>query len=222
LTLTADVYDNATYSWYKDGSLLTTTSTNTHDVTNPGVYVVVIEANGCQSLSSDPVTITEAIAKPIIASLSTSLCDGGSVELRVQNSYPVNVSFEWYKDGLPIAGALGTTYYVTEAGDYSVAVNDGEQKSERSEEENITEGVKQPVLQTPPPLGIGGSVTITIQNTADYSAGTSFRWFNNGGPIVGETGLTLTVTAAGQYYVVAVQGSCQSLVSTPVNVSAGS
>ncbi|AWH86751.1 hypothetical protein HYN59_17270 [Flavobacterium album] len=49
---------------------------------------------------------------------NTAICDGQTFGI---NAHVTNaISYQWYKDGNPIAGAVNETYIVTDAGDYSV------------------------------------------------------------------------------------------------------
>lgn len=218
ITIIAEEIEGASYSWYSQQvGLLQTTTTNTYTITSPGTYWVVITAGGASSLASEPIVITVPFSslKPTITAESFSLCNGGSVELRIENTedFSTATTFVWSKDGNEIDGVTSTVYYATEVGSYTVLAQSGSETSETSEEGEVTHGLAQPVLQTSPS---GENTAITVQNIADYSAGTTFIWYNNGGVIMGNNTPTLIATGPGQYFIVAQNNSCQSLRSNPV------
>ncbi|MCR4392179.1 MAG: lamin tail domain-containing protein, partial [Candidatus Acetothermia bacterium] len=82
-------------------------------------------------------------------------------------------SYQWYKDGTPIAGATGATYEATQAGTYHVVVTDANGCTDDSNETVVTEVptpigalaitkvVEPPFDQTP--VGVGDVIHYTVR-----------------------------------------------------------
>jgi hypothetical protein len=109
LQLDAGAISNATYQWS------TGESTRRITVNKEGGYKVVIRnKNGCSGSDSVFIRVSPN-PKPILATPDTTICDGGSVVLRVQGEY---------KTYLWTDGARTPTNIVYIAGNYGVTVTD--------------------------------------------------------------------------------------------------
>jgi len=69
---------------------------------------------------------------PTISPASPRLSQAGTVVLTANTSESGITSYQWYKDGAPIAGATNQTYTATEEGIYTVTYNNGTCTSEAS------------------------------------------------------------------------------------------
>ncbi|MBI1288675.1 MAG: HYR domain-containing protein [Flavobacteriales bacterium] len=104
----------ASYLWN------TGSTTQTINAIQTGEYwVIVLDGNGCidSSMVADPVDVTVWDPEPVI--------DINGDSLTISNASDF-VSYQWYLNGSPIAGATGSTYDIAEtgSGNYKVCVVD--------------------------------------------------------------------------------------------------
>lgn len=119
-----------TYQWYKKnpagGAMQlvqgSTSNTYTEASSGAGYYtyqLVVINSNGCTSISSDPFNIF--VLPPITAAITSSsatVCASGQTSATL-SATPVNgggytYTYQWTRNGIDIAGATAATYTVNE------------------------------------------------------------------------------------------------------------
>ena len=126
---------NATaYQWYGPSGLIPGATTPTYTITGAtpalsgNYYVAVSGPAGCPVLNSDMATLT--VHPPVVITtqpLSQNVCQGTPLVLSVVASGAL--SYQWYKDGSPIAGATTPTYTTTaapaDAGAYYVRLTPG-------------------------------------------------------------------------------------------------
>ena len=183
-----------------------------------GNYTVAVKAsNGCVS----PLTPVTIQSKPIndtlltiTAGSSTQLCAGGSVVLTASNA----ASYQWYQNGIPVAGAQMQTYTVSGEGVFTVS-----RKSEGSCVYPQSMGVPVRVVQSPPAPVIAApkqlicaGETIVIQSSQAFA----LQWFRNGQPIAGANNVQLQVQASGTYAAQAANSAgCSSTFSNPVVIT---
>jgi large repetitive protein len=162
-------------------------------------------ANGCFSLSSQPVTITvEAIpAAPVIsASGATTFCAGGSVTLT--SSYPSGNSWS--------TNATTPAIIVSASGNYTVTYISGNgcvSPTSAPISVVVNANPSAPVITANGPTAFcnGGSVTLT-------SSALSGNSWSNGGLAV-----STTVSSSGNYTVTYTNGNGCSATSTPITVT---
>ncbi|WP_072524912.1 PKD domain-containing protein [Clostridium sp. Marseille-P3244] len=105
---------------------------------------------------------------------TTTLQGGASITLTAVPSHDlstVTYTYQWYKDGTPIEGAVGATLTVSESGSYTVRVKAGDGVEESAESESapvvITAGgqVSEPAGTSPtdtPPTGDNSSMLLWL------------------------------------------------------------
>ena len=109
------------WQWYKDGSLLATTFTNTYEVANPVggdkyVALPVYIDFACNDLAGDTVTLEEytATLQDITLALespaSSPFCAGFTSFKVTDPNKAMNPVYAWYLDGVLIAGASDSIY----------------------------------------------------------------------------------------------------------------
>jgi gliding motility-associated-like protein len=131
LTLTATT-GFANYTWYRNGTEISSGSENATIVSEAGKYTVnVTTAYGCGSGTSDEVTV-EVIAYPAKPVITAEGLSDGKVWRRVGMNIVFEVSnridtliYQWYHDGSIITGGQGEALYLsslrlTDAGIYTV------------------------------------------------------------------------------------------------------
>ncbi|MBI3423366.1 MAG: hypothetical protein HY011_10540 [Acidobacteria bacterium] len=201
VTLTAPA-GAASYQW-SNGA--TTQSIN---VTTAGNFTVrVTNASGCQSETSDALTITinPAPAKPAITpSGPTTFCEGGSVTL----SAPAAAAYQWSN------GATTQTINVSASGSFTVRITNAS-GCQSSTSDTLAVTVNPPPAK--PTITANGSLMICEGQSVTLSApagAAAYLWSN------GATTPSITVTAAGTFTVQITNASnCQSVVSDPATVT---
>jgi len=181
--------------------------------------VQVTNAAGC-SIASDQVTV-DVNALPAVPTVSangsTRLCAGSKIMLTSSAS----TGNQWLKDGVPVAGATGTSIDVGEVGKYSVQVSNASGCSIQSPITEITVSA----LPTKPVITAGGPVTFCSGNTVVLTsdAATGNQWLKDGAVVNNATAKTLQVTQSGVYSVrVTNANGCVSETSGSITVTVNS
>ena len=120
--LNANTGAGLSYTWLKDGGVISGATSVSYTATEPGSYrVIVTGASPCSDTSSAiMVTIIAAPGADITAGGPTTFCACGSVVLN-ENTGAV-FTYRWQKDELDVPGATSASYLVLQAGSYRVIV----------------------------------------------------------------------------------------------------
>ena len=113
------------------------------------------------------------------------------------------LSYQWYKDGAPIAGATSATVTLTNlqlasAGSYgAIVTNGGGSVSSSTLSLMVTNAVVDPppVITAPPTnqaVSFGAGATFSVTATG---SGLAYQWYKNGGPIPGASAPVLSLGA---------------------------
>lgn len=182
-------------------------STQNITVAASGDYsVIVTDANGCTSLSSNTITVDVHILDiPVVSvSGSTDFCEGGSVTLTAESGF---TSYLWNN------GATTPNITVTASGTFFVVVTDNLGcTSEPSQPITVTshEIPAIPVITASGPLTICEGEDIVLAAPAGFNF---YLWSN------GETTQSIEVSSAGTYTVqVGNVDDCMSQPSVPVTI----
>ena len=124
VTLTAkDQGVGASYEWYLDGVLISTTATNTLSNALKGNWTMKV-TKGCSATTILSTPVTE---KPLpIASITSTLLDycAGNAGVTLTANSVAGASYEWFKSGVSLGAATFTnTYNNVFLGDYTVKVS---------------------------------------------------------------------------------------------------
>jgi gliding motility-associated-like protein len=219
IILTSTVADN--YQWFKNDVLIAGSNAQTLKVTAGGAFTIkVTDVNGCVSEASAVTTVTVNVkpAQPsIIASGDTTFCEGGSVTLTASNSS----SYQWFKDGIAIAGATSASIIANTAGLYSIATNP---VSGCTSPGVASMKVSISPKATAVDITVAGQSSVCADNTATLSASSStvtnpvYRWYAdaNLNTLLGTGAVykTTPLTAATSVYVtVTGTGMCENAPS---------
>lgn len=221
VVLTANGSGATSYQWSLAGTDIGGATSSTYSAGASGNYTVTItDANGCNSPSSDPtsVTVEPVPAAPAVTPGGpTTFCAGGSVTLTA--SATGATVYQWFQDGAAISGATTNAYTASASGNYTVTyLNSNGCPSTASTAVTV-------VVTTPPPapaINAGGPLSFCSPGTVTLSAtatgATSFQWYAGGVPISGATSQTFTASTSGNYTVSYTNG-CPSALSSGTTVT---
>jgi Leucine-rich repeat (LRR) protein len=212
VVLTASL--GASYQWFKDGVAIDGATQRNYTAFTTGNYAVnVSNSLGCGNTSAGvQVTVTPIPTATITISGQTAICQGETTTLTASEG----ASYQWFRNGVAIAGATNRSIIVSQTGSYSVEVANSPLCKALSLPVVITVGVLPTATMTANgPLSFcqGQSVQFTANSASAY------QWFKDGQPIAGATQQTYTANAAGAYSVRVSNASGCSAVSLPQTVS---
>ena len=185
-------------------------------ITESGNYTVTVTPDGGCPATSLPLTVTASQVPnaSITASGSTTICSGNYVTLNATTG--TGLTYEWLKDGLPIANSNASSFNVISSGYYSVIVT-----------YLGCSALSSPtyVTVTPLPNAVitpAGSTTIcaggSVLLQGPGGSGLTYQWKLNGNNISGATTQNYSATAPGNYTLFISAGTCSS-TSTAVTVT---
>ena len=209
------------YIWFRSGTQIAGESGRTLNVSQSGMYSAFVDygpvCTGSGNTDSNIVDVTIGATGTGVAinpPSKTALCSTGTETLVINLTDP-SWSYQWYKDGNPIAGAVATSYTVNAStsgfeGDYAVEISGNSICTERSAAVTITNADAYTVTRDNPANVVvlpSQTQTLSVSTTANSP---TFKWFRNSVEIAGETNATLDINQAGDYYAEVSQtgGSC--------------
>lgn len=215
-----------TYTWLLDGSAVTTPTLGdasfTVDSSVPnfnGDYTLQIEAPGICTEITNAITITNPGDFTVTLNNDTNivLLPSQTRTLSV-SSTAITPSYQWYKDGSPVAGAITNTLEISDIGTYfvSVAESGGVCAGTNVDSENIT--VVLPVSfefvisftstytsceSTSAVIGLSQINAVTadgslIDVTSDLIADFSYQWTNDNLAVSGELSDTISLASSAE------------------------
>ena len=195
------------YHWLRNGKTLATTK-DTLSVSDAGIYsVIVATPAGC----SDSAAVSVNINPVPIAQISgpTSLCSGGSALLIAS---PAGLSYEWSKNGVPIA-STSDSLLISDSGTYDVVVTNA---SGCSDSTSTQIGMIPSIV-----AAIDGATSIcqgSNEILVANPAGMNYQWSRNG--TVLSTSDSLTISDSGTYSVTVSNGSgCADSAQVPIAIA---
>lgn len=240
-TVTATGTAPLSYQWSKSGTLITgaTSATYTTPATssadNGATFAVEISNSG-GSVAGRTATLTVDIAPSITTQPAMrSVTAPGAVTFNVAAAGTAPLSYQWSKNGAPIAGATAANYTTpattsgTNGASYSVTVSNSFGSVTSS---TALLAVFPPLIATAAPVGpilIGAqpqSQTVVTPASATFTASAigsppiSYQWNKNGTPITGATSAIYTTPATssadiGSTFTVTVANGVNSLTCAP-------
>jgi len=196
-----------------DTSIATVNASGMVTITGNGsaaITYTVSSAGGCSSFAATTVSTVALPASTILPAVtSATLCHGTPVVLTVNSTGGgAGLSYQWYKNGTAISGAIGMGYTVTTPGVYDVTISEGTCS-------DLLTAVT--VLAPPAPVIVHGTGSIIY--TGSFA---SYQWLFDGNPIPGATSSIYNATGAGIYNVVVTDGNGCSDTSAGYTVGGGS
>ena len=187
------------YEWMFNGIPILGANQSAIYANQTGTYSLNISAGTC-SLASSLILITEFDANISSSSLDSTLCPGSTLDLTASPGD----SFQWFLDGLIVAGATNQIYTISAAGSYTVEIIDG-----ACTDTSSTYDVSYIIPLISSSSGVnsfcaGSSVDLT-SSVAD-----SYQWSLDGIDISNATSQTYNANQGGVYTVSTVVGTCVS------------
>ncbi|MEX6689823.1 Calx-beta domain-containing protein [Danxiaibacter flavus] len=214
ILLNTDLTAGITYQWYKDGAAIVGATEHIYTAMSGGNYTVRVQAGGstCSNISDASVVTSgsgTAPARPAIESNGTVLC-GTASSILLRSSTAGN-SYQWFKDGVAINGAIARTLVVNSAGSYIVQVLEAGGCSSVSDALSITanggKGVAKPIaLQSGNVVCTNGEVLLTADMGNGITTGINYVWYLDGATIPGATTQSIVAVQAGTYIIEAKDG----------------
>jgi hypothetical protein len=180
-----------------------------------GKYTLMITENGCTSGHSAPVQIrTIAVpSTPVInAPDGLSVCDGKSIELNITTQQ--DVAYQWIRNGVVLRGADQYKCIAASGGDYHVEVINAQGCTSYSSPITVS------ILSSPsaPVIHAAGATGLCEGDSVMLHASDSSQWYKDGVLTQATASRSYKVTSTGNYYAVAVIGSCRSAASEGILV----
>ncbi|MFN8359353.1 MAG: immunoglobulin domain-containing protein [Candidatus Kapaibacterium sp.] len=226
-TVTADDYPGYQYQWRKNNTNIqgaTSTSytiTNAH-ATDEGNYDVVI--NGCAQTTSNPAGFLISQPPNITQQPNdTTVCAGSSVTLNCRATGSL-LSYQWKKNGSPIAGATGNSYTIpfvtaSDTGNYSISITGRCTPPQTSNSAYVRFNVPPFVSKNPRDTTVcsGTAAQFTVEASGK---GLTYQWRKDGKKIDNATGVQFVIPAVttgelGSYDVVVTNSCGQTTASAP-------
>ncbi len=222
-----------TYQWYKDSQVLTgatATFLSISSVTSAdaGVYqLTASNAGGTTWSQAAMVTVTTATPPVIVTQpQSQDLYLGQNISLGVYATSNGQITYQWYKNGTPIANSNTSNYYTssstaTDAGLYTVVASTrGGSTTSMGAFVSVFSNLPPVITQQPNArvnVAIGSSYYLSV--TASGMAPLTYQWYHNGVAMPGATMSSiwingLTAADLGEYTVV-VSNPNGTVTSTP-------
>jgi len=108
--------DNPIYQWYRDDMAVFGISNDNFTPTLPGKYNLGIKNGGCNEVISNSIFIYDTPQVSILDNASICDSDSFTITSTIANSGNLNnITYQWYQNNNPIAGANGTTLVVSTA-----------------------------------------------------------------------------------------------------------
>jgi hypothetical protein len=221
------------YIWFRSGTQISGETGHTINISQSGMYNAFIDygpiCTGSGNTDSNIVDVTIgaggagiAVAPPS----KTALCSGDTETLAINTTDP-SWSYQWYKDDVAIAGAIGTTYTVNAAnagfeGDYAVEISGSGICTERSAAITMTNADNFTVTRDNPANVVVLPSQVQTLSVSTDASGPTYKWFRNGVELTGETNNSLNITQEGTYYAEVSQsgGACSTSVRNSENTVA--
>ncbi len=198
-----------TYQWYKNGTIISGATNQAYTASTSGGYRVEVTdgTTGCFDMTHADTVVSVVTSPTAIPLTPAKFCWGGSALLSTSVSgLGSAIVYQWFFNGVPIPGAIGSTYSASASGDYSCKITVPASCTITSS----TVAVNEVPLPDPP---------ITFDGMVFHTAGfyITYQWYKNLVLIPGATSSATPATSDGNYKVAVTDtNGCQSVSSVYV------
>lgn len=205
-------YTNLKYRWVRNGVLIPNETESSITINQSGVYYAYVDYGICNPVSAGkPTTSSIDVTVNIVPGGSTFNITGNPIicpptlnPLTVTAGY----SYQWFKDGVALAGETAFTYNAAQPGNYTVLVNQGTcantSKVFNVSAVGFTASIDVDLLPDVNIIGAGEPKSITITSSATAP---TYQWYLNNVLIPTAVLPTYNATQAGKYKAVVNQTS---------------
>jgi hypothetical protein len=170
-----------------------------------GTTPISVKTPNGTATGTDQFTVTGTVAAPVITQqpVSQSVKAGSGAAFSVAVSNESGVSYQWFRNGVSVAGATGKALLISpaqpaNAGTYKVNVsNGGGVTSSANVQLSIINAVSAPVItQQPVSQSVKAGSAVAFSVAVSNESGVSYQWFRNGVSVAGATGKALSISPA--------------------------
>ncbi len=208
--IAANNYDS--YQWLLNGNPINNATQSILTVSETGIYSLLVEnQNGCSTTSENmEIIVSNTLTIEIGIQGNTQLCEGESTTLVAANNFD---NYQWLLNGSPIDNATQSSLIISEAGIYSLLVENqnGCTATSNNIEVSVSESLTVSISpQSDTQLCEGESTSLIALGEFD-----SYQWLINGNPIANANQQTLTTSEEGVYSLfVESQSGCTATSNT--------
>ncbi|MGF7215096.1 gliding motility-associated-like protein [Spirosoma lacussanchae] len=217
--LEASFDPNWNYQWRRDGVNLSGATSATLAARATGLYTVVASTkNICSKVGNSEVLAVSVVGSDARLATAGHLCaTTGSVSLSAESS-ETEVTYQWFRNGLPLAGQTVDSLRTSQPGRYWVVMT---HKTLGCLSRTDTADVSRSAAVSAVVTSESGFNRLCPQATLSLrgSGGLTYSWQHNGQPVAGVTSAQYSISAVGSYVVTAedIYG-CQG-VSAPISIT---
>ncbi|HRU67821.1 MAG TPA: immunoglobulin domain-containing protein [Bacteroidia bacterium] len=232
-SVTATGTATITYQWYKNSAQINGATNATYSISpvttsHAGNYYCKA-TNSCGSDSTN-ISVLSINTLPSITSQTSSnvsYCEGTTMTLSVTATGTPTLTYQWYKNTLPITGATNNTYTVSsvttaDAGTYYCIVSNScgsKQCNSISVTIKTSPVITNQTSSTSRCVGQGMTFSVTASGTSPFT----YQWYKDNSPITSATNQDYTInsvntSSAGSYYCV-VTNVCSSVNSNQIQLT---
>ncbi|MEO1011971.1 MAG: gliding motility-associated C-terminal domain-containing protein, partial [Bacteroidota bacterium] len=218
----ASLINTYQYVWFRSGTPISSETGPSITVSTSGMYMAFIDygpnCTGAGNTESNFIDVTAGTSSGIaIEPPSTSELCSGQTETLTSSVTDGSYSYQWFKDGVALAGATTISYAVDGSvagfeGDYQIEVSGPGICIERSDAVTMSNaGAFSVDRDNPENLVLLPGQTQTLSVTTDANT-PGYQWYRNNNPIIGATSDSYEVNETGVYYAEVTQtgGACAS------------
>jgi gliding motility-associated-like protein len=220
-----------TYAWYKDGALIAATTSGL-TATQTGDYYVVVNTGTC-TYTSNTVTITEGQFNLTTGNITEEYVIPGESLLLSVSTDASSPQYEWYRNGVLMAGETSSSLTVTLAGEYKIVVT---QTTGCVASNELTFTVAYPTdfqIDIEAAGYLPCSTTSTPLTVLDFSAATpngpvdvagvgyGYQWYLDNIAIAGATTPSHQAVESGDYYLEVAIPEIGTIVSNTIAIHLG-
>jgi glucose/arabinose dehydrogenase len=193
------------YQWENNGTNISGATLSSYTATSTGSYTCFVSASCGNATSAAIATTVGGITATITPSGTSTICAGSALTFSANTG--TGFTYQWYRNGAAISGAINSTYSASSNGTYKVIVSQSGSCSSTSANAILV------VTNNPTPtITAGGPTTFcagqSVTLTANTFAGVIYEWQKNSVAISGATAQAYVATTAGTYRVKETANGC--------------
>ncbi len=193
------------YQWRKDGvpivgATLASLAFASVQTSDGGSYDVVVSNVAGSTTSSAAVVTLNTPVSITTQPQGGTFNPGAPLNLSVTAAGTAPLTYQWFKNGVPIAGATGAALALSElkaadAGKYTVLVGNVV-GSVTSEEAVVSVNTPVKITSQPVALTVSSGMPAAFAVTAEGTGPLTYQWRRNGSPVVGGTAASFALDTA--------------------------